>query len=115
MPYKVRTVLENARRWLSIYTALWLSALLLYGLGDLVTTQLVFAGGGRELNPILGATVLALGGGLWSLAVVKIVVLSCLMALSLLGYIRPRWAVPGLLSLVGVGLIVNNLVAYGGL
>ncbi len=95
-----------------LYIGLWACAVLLYGLGDLVTTHLILATGGRELNPVLGAMVQAFGGGLLGPIIAKILILACLTAIFLFGSLRHRWAIPGLLSLVGGYLVVSNLVSY---
>jgi len=33
---------------------LWIPAILLYGVGDIITSALAYRGGAREANPILG-------------------------------------------------------------
>ena len=96
----------------SFYIGLWICAVLLYGLGDVVTTNLILTSGGRELNPAFGAMVNALGRDIWSSAIVKAVILGCLIAIYLFGSVRHRWAIPVLLSLVGAGL-ANTLRPVG--
>lgn len=96
----------------SLYISLWTSAVLLYGLGDLATTQLTLATGGKELNPVFGAMANAFGGGIWGLAIAKMVIISSLIGIFRFGSLRHRWAIPTLLSFVGAGLVTNNLVSY---
>jgi hypothetical protein len=91
--------------------ALWVGALLLYGLGDLVTTTAVLAAGGRELNPLLAAAALTFGGGMVGPVVVKIVTLGCLAVIYLTRCASHRWAIPLLLTVAGLALVLNNLFA----
>ncbi len=100
---------------MSLYIGLWTCAVLLYGLGDLATTQLTLAAGGKELNPVFGAMASASGGGIWGLAMAKMAIISSLFGIFQFGSLRHRWAIPALLSLVGAGLVTNNLVSYLGL
>lgn len=90
--------------------AFWASALLLYGLGDLLTTTAVLAAGGRELNPLLAAAALTFGGGLLGPVIIKIVTFGGLAAIYLTRCASHRWAIPVLLTLVGLGLVLNNLL-----
>ncbi len=96
----------------SFCIGLWICAVLLYGLGDLVTTNLVLTSGGRELNPLFAATVHAFGGDIYGSAIAKVFILSCLIAIYLSGSVKQRWAIPSLLCLTGAGLMVSNLVSY---
>jgi hypothetical protein len=98
-----------------VQIAFWISALLLYGLGDLLTTTAVLAAGGRELNPLLAAAALTFGGSLLGPVIVKIVTLGCLAAIYLTRCASHRWAIPVLLTLVGLGLVLNNILAGTGL
>jgi hypothetical protein len=98
-----------------VQIAFWLGALLLYGLGDLLTTAAVLAAGGRELNPLLTAAALTFGGSLLGPVIVKIVTLGCLAAIYLTRCASHRWAIPVLLTLVGLGLVLNNILAGTGL
>ncbi len=96
----------------SLYIGLWASAVLLYGLGDLATTQLTLATGGKELNPVFGAMANVFGGGIWGLAIAKMAIIGSLIGIFRFGSLRHRWAIPALLSFVGAGLVTNNLVSY---
>ena len=91
---------------------LWICAVLLYGFGDLVTTNLLLTNGGRELNPVFGTLGYVFGGDIWGPAIAKAVILSCLIAIYLFGSVKHRWAIPGLLSLAGIGLMVSNSLQY---
>ncbi len=97
--------------WVTAHIALWASAILLYGLGDFLTTAAVLAAGGRELNPVLAAVSLTFGSRLWGPAIIKVATLGSLAAIYLYGCLRHRWAIPALLTLVGLGLVLNNLIA----
>ena len=91
---------------------LWICAVLLYGLGDLVTTNLVLTSGGRELNPLFAATVHAFGGDFCGSTIAKVFIIGCLIAVYLFGSVKYRWTIPSLLSLAGAGLMANNLISY---
>ncbi len=91
--------------------AFWLGALLLYGLGDLLTTTAVLAAGGRELNPLLAAAALTFGGGLMGPVIIKIVTLGGLAIIYLTRCASHRWAIPLLLTVAGLALVLNNLFA----
>ncbi len=97
---------------MSLYISLWTCAVLLYGLGDLVTTQLTLATGGRELNPVFWAMANTFGGGIWCLAVIKMAIISLLFGIFQFSSVGHRWAIPALLSFVGAGLVTNNLISY---
>ena len=104
---------ENQRKpRLSFCSGLWICAILLYGLGDWVTTNLILVNGGRELNPVFETIVHAFGGDIVGSAIAKVVILGCLMGIYLFSSMKHRWAIPSLLSLVGAGLVVSNLISY---
>ena len=91
---------------------LWIGAILLYGVGDLVTTNLVLANGGRELNLVFASMSRFFGGNIWGSIIVKIIVIGCLVAIYRLGVMKRHWVIPGILSLVGGGLVAGNLISY---
>ena len=64
-----------------IPAALWVPAIVLFGFGDTLTSQLVFAAGGKEANPVMGA-ITAFPGGIWGFAFVKTIILVSLIFLS---------------------------------
>ncbi len=108
---QARTISQQKLRvYLNI--GLWTCAVIFYGIGDLVTTRLVLAAGGRELNPVFGAMVHAFGGDILGIVIAKTLILVCLLTIFLLGSLERRWAIPGTLSLVGVGLVVSNYIQY---
>jgi hypothetical protein len=97
--------------WLPTHLALWFCAIVFYGFGDLLTTAAVLAAGGHELNPVLIAATVTFGGGVWGPAVIKVATIVALAAIYLANCLRHRWAIPGLLTFAGLGLMINNLIA----
>jgi len=93
---------------------LWLPAVFLFGFGDTLTSALVFAKGGAELNPIMRA-VLALPGDLWTFALVKTMVLAGLLLLGLRASQLMRWLIPLAVTLIGSYLVWNNILVFIGL
>lgn len=92
-------------------TALWLPAILLYGFGDVITTWLVLAAGGRELNPVL-APLIEATGSIWPLILVKAVVLGSVILLCQFVLGKQKWIGPALLSCFGGGAVIHNLLAF---
>ena len=97
--------------WLPTHIALWFCAIVFYGLGDMVTTAAVLTAGGHELNPVLVTAAETFGGGLWGPVVIKLATIVALVAIYLSGCLKHRWAIPALLTVAGLGLMVNNLIA----
>ena len=92
-----------------IPAALWVPAIVLFGFGDTLTSQLVFAAGGKEANPVMGA-ITAFPGGIWGFAFVKTIILVSLIFLSATFFGRQQWIVPTILCFVGAYLVFHNLV-----
>ncbi len=105
---------DNRSAWIPTHIALWFCAIVFYGLGDLLTTAAVLAAGGHELNPVL-VTAATVGGGLWGPIVVKMATIIALAAIYLSGCLKNRWAIPALLTVAGLGLMVNNVIANASL
>jgi hypothetical protein len=92
------------------FSYLWIPALILFGFGDTLTSYLVFAAGGREANPVLGAMIP--DGGMLSFVVIKTLILVGLLVISY--FILPKrqgWVVPSILTLVGTFLVAYNMVS----
>lgn len=87
---------------------MWVLALLLFGFFDTLTTALVIAKGGLELNPF-ARLFLGLPGGIWSFAVMKVVVIITLIIVSETSFGKLKWVVPTIVTIAGVILLVNNL------
>ncbi len=107
-PFAEQTVPSRAGiKQADIPVGLWVAAILIFGLGDSLTSALAFRTGGYEGNSLIGL----LGGSLWAFVVVKTGVLAGLFFLSY--YMLPRhgWLVPALLCAVGLYLVVSNLIA----
>lgn len=99
---------RKERRGLDLEGKLWLSAIILYGVGDTLTSFLAFEVGGVEANPLF-KKVLELGGGAPAFALLKG---ASLLALYLISkrLVGRRWVIPSLLTGVGFILTVHNLL-----
>ena len=93
--------------------AFWIFALLFYGFGDTLSSQLVMAVGGKEANPLLAAA-MKLGGGIWAFSLMKSAILAALLFLSaVLGKLGR--AIPAILALVGFIFTIMNLREWVGI
>lgn len=93
--------------------ALWVFALLFYGFGDTLSSQLVMAVGGKEANPLLAAA-MKLGGGIWAFSFMKSAILAALLFLSaVLGKLGR--AIPAILASVGFIFTIMNLREWVGI
>lgn len=89
----------------------WILALLFFGLGDTVSSFMVFSQGGAEVNPIMRWS-LSLPGGLLGFVLVKAVSISLLYVIAFLWEGAHRWMIPILLILAGVYLTTNNTLVF---
>ena len=89
----------------------WIMALLFFGLGDTISSFLVFSQGGTELNPIMRWSI-SLPGGLLGFVLVKTAAISILYAISFFWEGTHRWLIPILLMLAGVYLTTNNFLVF---
>ena len=89
----------------------WILALLFFGLGDTVSSFMVFSQGGAELNPIMRWS-LSLPGGLLGFVLVKTAAISILYAIAFFWEGAHRWMIPILLILAGVYLTTNNMLVF---
>lgn len=87
---------------------LWIPALLIFGLGDILTTQLALSLGAEE-NNALAKFLIEGPGGLWTFCLVKAAILVPLVLLSLSLGSKHRWLVPGFLCGVGLYLLAGNI------
>lgn len=106
-PKKPEEVREE-RRGLDLAGKLWLSAIILYGVGDTLTSFLAFEVGGVEANPLF-KKVLELGGGIPAFVMLKAASLIALYFISK-RFVKRRWVIPSLLMGVGLILVVHNLL-----
>ncbi|MBI4337095.1 MAG: hypothetical protein HY683_04610 [Chloroflexi bacterium] len=91
----------------------WILALLFFGLGDTISSFLVFSKGGSELNPLMRLA-LRLPGELLGFVFVKTVALSVLYAMAHFWEGPHRWMIPIVMAIAGVYLTVNNITVYLG-
>ena len=92
----------------------WILGLLFFGLGDTISSFLVFSKGGIELNPVM-RWALGLPGGLLGFVFVKTVALAILYATAYLYEGFHRWMIPLLMTVAGVYLTTTTMMAYMGL
>ena len=90
-------------------TILWILAVLLFGVGDLLTTSLAFSRGAFEGNPIANYFLQISGGSIWSLTILKSFILSSLLLLSYLKMEGYAWTIPAMLSCAGAYMLFHNL------
>jgi len=89
----------------------WILALLFFGLGDTISSFLVFSIGGAELNPIMRWST-TLPGGLLGFVLVKTVAISLLYAMAYLWEGAHQWVIPVVMTIAGVYLTVSNTMVY---
>ena len=89
----------------------WVLGLLFFGLGDTISSLLVFSRGGSELNPLLRWS-MGLPGGLLGFVLVKTVALSVLYAVTYLWEGVHQWVIPLMMTLAGVYLTVSNMLVF---
>jgi hypothetical protein len=93
------------------FLLLWIPALIFYGFGDVMTSQLAFAVGATEANP-LARLLVGLPSGIWIFALVKTIIITSLLFLSYFKFGKYGWVIPVVLTIVGGYLVGNNLVAF---
>lgn len=90
---------------------LWIPAILLYGVGDIITSALAYRGEAREANPLLGF-ILGKAGSFNAFTGIKIGIIIALMLISfLLLKEHHKWIIPALLCALGTYLVIFNLFA----
>jgi hypothetical protein len=87
---------------------LWIPALLIFGLGDILTTQLALSLGAEEHNALVSFLIDS-SWGLWAFCIVKAAILIPLALVSLSLQVKHRWIVPGFLCGVGLCLLGGNI------
>ena len=92
----------------------WVLAVLFFGLGDTLSSFMVFSQGGSELNPIMRWSI-TLPGGLLGFVFVKTAAISVLYAISFFWEGVHRWLIPLMLTVAGVYLTCNNLMVFMGM
>jgi hypothetical protein len=90
---------------------LWGLAVLIFGVGDILTTAANIGLGGTEGNAIVLAMMEITGGSIWVLTLVKGAILSGLFLLSYLGLGRHAWIVPAVLTCAGTYLLLYNVAS----
>ncbi len=87
---------------------LWIPAVFIFGLGDILSTQMALSLGGME-NNVLVKYLLEGPGGIWTFSLVKAAVLVPLVLLTLSLGGKYRWLVPGCLCAAGLYLLGGNV------
>ena len=98
--------------WMWQFDMLWLLAILVYGVGDIVTSNMAFSVGASELNPFLYPLI---NDSVWNFVKFKAMVLIALMLIStwLITVDSDARVVPLFTLAVGLFLIANNLIVMG--
>ncbi len=88
---------------------LWCLAILIFGVGDLLTSSFAFALGAVEGNPIVQSMIGINGDNVWLLTILKSALLSILLLLSYLQMGKYAWTIPAVLTCAGVYMLLHNL------
>ena len=99
----------------SMYAALWIPAIALFGFGDTLLSTMVFTKGGYEANPLMGSLISMFGGSLVAFVMIKTVILIALAVISFKMFKHHGWLIPSILCVVGTFLVFSNLMTYIGL
>lgn len=93
---------------------LWVPVILIFGVGDILTTQFAISLGAAERNDIIRFLVEG-PGGIWAFSIVKAAILVPLVmiSISLEGFLK--WLVPSFFMCAGVSLLAVNLSVIGSL
>mgnify|MGYP003724571879 FL=1 len=93
----------------------WILAILFFGLGDTVSSFMVFSQDGNEPNPNMRWSLGLLPDGLLGFVLVKTAAITILYAIAFLWEGAHRWMIPIVLILAGVYLITNNMLVFLGI
>ena len=88
---------------------LWGLAILLFGVGDLLTTSFALGLGAVEGNSVTKLLMDILGGGVWTLTIVKSALLSSLLLLSYLKMGKYAWTIPAVLTCASTFMLMHNI------
>lgn len=91
------------------FPLLWCIAIMVFGVGDLLTSSLGFGLGAVEDNPLLGILMSIFGGSIWLLAIVKGIVLSAVFLLSCKVSRVYSWTIPMSLTCAGMYMLIPNI------
>jgi hypothetical protein len=89
----------------------WILALVFFGMGDTVSSLLVFSQGGSELNPVMAWT-MTLPGGLFAFVAAKVLALTVLFIIGHMWEGMHRWLIPVLMTVAGVYLTTSNMMTF---
>ena len=90
----------------------WILAILFFGLGDTVSSFMVFSQDGNEPNAIMRWSLVLLPDGLLGVVLAKTDAISILYAIAFLWEGAHQWMIPIVLILAGVYLITNNMLVF---
>lgn len=88
---------------------LWCLAILIFGVGDVLTSSFAFALGAVEGNPIVQSMIGINGNNVWLLTIMKSALLSVLLLLSYLQLGKYAWTIPAVLTCAGTYMLLHNL------
>jgi hypothetical protein len=88
---------------------LWVLAILIFGVGDVLTTAATLGLGGAEGNVMAATLMQVTGGSLWAFTLTKGVLLSGLLLLSYLKLGTYAWTIPAALTGTGTYLLLHNI------
>ena len=88
---------------------LWGLAILLFGVGDLVTTSFALGLGAVEGNSATKLLMDIFGGGVWTLTIVKSALLASFLLLSYLKMGKYAWTIPAVLTCASSFMLMHNI------
>ena len=105
---------ESAKNRISRWMYVWIPVVLIFGVGDILTTQFALSMGAAGRNGIVKFLIEG-PGGLWAFGIVKAAILIPLVLISarLEGILK--WMVPCFFLCTGVCLLAVNLAVIGSL
>lgn len=91
------------------YGVLWGLAIVLFGVGDLLTTSFALGLGAVEGSVVTKLLMDIFGGSVWTLTIVKSAILSSLLLLSYLKMGKYAWTIPAMLTCAGTFMLTHNI------
>ncbi len=101
-------------RKISPWVYVWIPVVLIFGVGDILTTQIALSLGAAERNGLVKFLIEG-PGGLWAFGIVKAAILVPLVVISVYMEGMYRWLVPCFFLCAGICLLAVNLFVIGAL